>query len=100
MREGRGVTDLPGAAFGLTRRAACAMLLAVAASGVAAAPPAAAPGAAPASLAATSPSTSTAPAAAGAVRGSVIRFLEDRVRRDPEDTVALNRLAGEYHRRF
>jgi tetratricopeptide (TPR) repeat protein len=29
-----------------------------------------------------------------------IRFLEDRVRRDPEDITALNRLSGEYLRRF
>ena len=29
-----------------------------------------------------------------------IRFLEERVRRDPEDITALNRLSGEYLRRF
>ena len=30
----------------------------------------------------------------------VIHFLEDRVRRDPDDVTALNRLSGEYLRRF
>lgn len=72
--------------------APAAAALAVTALAVAAAPPG--PPSAPASRPATSP------APGGAVRASVIRFLEDRVRRDPEDTVALNRLAGEYHRRF
>jgi tetratricopeptide (TPR) repeat protein len=34
------------------------------------------------------------------VRERVIRFLADRVRRDPDDIVALNRLAGEYLARY
>ena len=34
------------------------------------------------------------------VRERVIAFLSERVRRDPEDMVALNRLAGEYLGRY
>ena len=45
--------------------------------------------------------TSVVAAADGVYPGAeVIRFLEDRVARDPDDIVALNRLAGEYLRRF
>jgi len=40
------------------------------------------------------------PAPGGDVRERVIRFLADRVRRDPDDVVALNRLAGEYLARY
>jgi tetratricopeptide (TPR) repeat protein len=40
------------------------------------------------------------PAPSGGADGLVIRFLEDRIRRDPDDITALNRLAGEYLRRF
>ena len=57
--------------------------------------------------AAAAPTAGTAPAVPPASRPTgarslarVIRFLEDRVRRDPEDTTALNRLSGEYLRRF
>jgi tetratricopeptide (TPR) repeat protein len=40
------------------------------------------------------------PAPSDGADGRVIRFLEDRIRRDPDDITALNRLAGEYLRRF
>jgi tetratricopeptide (TPR) repeat protein len=58
------------------------------------------PGADPANrppVASTRAATQPAP---GDVRERVIRFLGDRVRRDPEDIVALNRLAGEYLARY
>jgi tetratricopeptide (TPR) repeat protein len=58
-------------------------------------PSASAPARPPASRPATASVLSTA-----GVRASVIRFLEERVRRDPEDIIALNRLAGEYLLRF
>jgi tetratricopeptide (TPR) repeat protein len=44
------------------------------------------------------PATRPAPSGDGA--GRVLRFLEDRIRRDPDDITALNRLAGEYLHRF
>src|SRR4051812_8849355 len=50
---------------------------------------------------AAAPGTQPASAAAQSqTQVRVIRFLEDRVRRDPEDAIALNRLANEYLRRF
>lgn len=47
------------------------------------------------------PTTAPAPVdPAAASRAGIIRFLEDRVRRDPDDMPALNRLGGEYLARF
>src|SRR5215213_2291270 len=75
-----------------------ALAVATTAAGQASAlpPPSSAPGGPPP---ASRPSTAPVPSTA-AVRASVIRFLEERIRRDPEDIVALNRLAGEYLLRF
>jgi tetratricopeptide (TPR) repeat protein len=43
---------------------------------------------------------STRPSSTNDAHRRVILFLEERVRRDPEDITALNRLAGEYLSRF
>ncbi len=47
-----------------------------------------------------SPSPASQPLKPADPENRTIRFLEDRVRRDPEDITALNRLSGEYLRRF
>jgi tetratricopeptide (TPR) repeat protein len=49
---------------------------------------------------ATGPSTRPAMSPAGDRSAAVIRFLEQRVGRDPDDITAQNRLAGEYLHRF
>jgi tetratricopeptide (TPR) repeat protein len=61
---------------------------------------AAAAGALLAAAAAPSRPPATRPAAAADAGSRVIRSLEDRVARDPDDIVALNHLSGEYLRRF
>jgi tetratricopeptide (TPR) repeat protein len=60
-------------------------------------PPASRPSTRPAS---TRPAPTAPAPSAVRVRTSVIRFLEERVQKDPDDIVTLNRLAGEYLRRF
>jgi tetratricopeptide (TPR) repeat protein len=54
------------------------------------------PGADPANRPPVASTRAASQPASADVRERVIRFLSDRVRRDPEDIVALNRLAGEY----
>jgi tetratricopeptide (TPR) repeat protein len=68
---------------------------------VAGTPPATAPSSTQ-RIAATVPASraSTQPGVLFDRHAVIIKFLEDRVRRDPDDITALNRLAAEYLRRF
>jgi tetratricopeptide (TPR) repeat protein len=55
---------------------------------------------APATIPSSRPASQPVKPDAADPENRTIRFLEDRVRRDPDDITALNRLSGEYLRRF